>query len=357
MKALILLSLAVSLSSCRPDHSAVAPPQSSPIAVQAASVQWIDTATPVTAPGLLARTLEADLSFKTGGLIDDVTARAGDEVLAGQILGSLRLEELDAALAQAESALNKAKRDLDRASSLFAGNVEPLETRQNAQSGVEQAEAAVRAARFNRQTAVLTAPAAGRILARYAEPGEIAAPGRKILRFASDAEGWLVRVGLAQRDVVRIQVGNEADVSFAGMAEPVVARVARIAGETDPASRTTLVELRLDGTPPPELRSGMVGHATIRPEKGLPRALLPLSALVEGDGKMAHVFRVESAANEGDLARVRRIPVEIAEITQEGVVLRSGIRDRDIAIVITGAELLFDGGEVLVNPAWPFASR
>jgi RND family efflux transporter MFP subunit len=267
------------------------------------------------------------------------------------------LEELDAALAQAESALHKAKRDLQRSTSLLAGNVEPLEKQQNAESGVEQAEAAVRAARFNRQTAVLTAPAAGRILARFAEPGEIAAPGRRILRFASDAEGWLVRVGLAQRDVVRVKVGNVSTVSFAGIAQPLVARVARIAGEADPASRTTSVELRLDGSPPVELRSGMVGRATIHPEKGVPRALLPLSSLVEGDDRMAYIFQVESPSQAGEPTRVRRIPVEIAEITQDGAFLQSGVRDRDLSIVTTGAELLFDGGEVLVNPVWPFASR
>jgi RND family efflux transporter MFP subunit len=357
---LLLISLAtasLSSPSCQPGKPATQATQAPPIAVQAGPVPWVTAATPVVAPGLLARTLEADLSFKTGGVIAEIAVRAGDEVKAGQVLGSLRMEELDAALTGAESMLNKAKRDLERAASLVARNAEPLEKRQNAESGVEQAEAAVRAARFNRQTADLIAPAAGKILARHAEPGEIAAPGRMILRFASDAEGWLVRVGLAQRDVVRIRVGDPADIAFPGISGALSAKVARMAGEADPASRTTLVELRLDKEPPSELRSGMVGRALLQPQNGAPRAVLPLSALVEGDGQIAHVFQLDGPCPDGGVTLVRRIEVEIEEITTAGAVVRSGLTDRSLSIVTTGAELLTDGARVLVNPAWPLASN
>ncbi|MGB8170453.1 MAG: efflux RND transporter periplasmic adaptor subunit [Chthoniobacteraceae bacterium] len=360
MKLSIFLPVAVSatlvLTSCRDPKTAVAATKTAPIAVETIQVKWSEESTPVTAPGLLARTLEADLSFKTGGVISEVNVRSGDEVRGGQVLGALRLEELDAALAQAESTLNKAHRDLERAKSLFTAKIDTLENRQNAESQVEQAEAGVRAARFNRQTAVLTAPASGRILARFAEPGEIAATGRKIVRFASDSEGWLVRVGLAQREVARIQIGNEAAVSFTGLPEPLRARVARIAEEAEAASRTTLVELRLASLPPSILRSGMVGRAIITPEKCNPRAVLPLSALVEGDGQKAYVFRVESPSADDNVSVARRISVEVAEITEAGAVLRTPLQQQT-NIVTTGAEFLADGAVVLVRPRWPIASK
>jgi hypothetical protein len=54
---------------------------------------------------------------------------------------------------------------------------------------------------------------------------------------------------------------------------------------------------------------------------------------------------------------VRRIEVEIEEITTAGAVVRSGLTDRSLSIVTTGAELLTDGARVLVNPAWPLASN
>jgi RND family efflux transporter MFP subunit len=365
MKAIVfprgLAAAALVLASCQPDRHAatVATPgaKAPPIAVQAAPVDWTDAALPVIAPGLLARTLEADLSFKTGGVIAEITVRAGDEVRAGQVLGSLRMEELDAAVTQAESALAKARRDLERLVTLVGKNVEPLEKQQNAESGVEQAEAALQAARFNRQTAEIIAPAPGRILARFAEPGEIAAGGRAVLRFASDSEGWLVRAGVAQRDVVRIRVGDKAQVTFSGVTGSLAAAVVRIAGETDPASRTTLVELRLDAPPPPELRSGMVARAEIQPPKQAPRPVLPLSALVEGDGRQAHVFALSGPCQNGEISVVRRLTLEIDEISPQGAVVSAGLEDRDAMVVMTGAELLADGAEVLVNPAWPLENR
>jgi RND family efflux transporter MFP subunit len=360
MKSFTLLSCTISaallMTSCRDARPGLSPAGVAPVAVETIPVKWSSESTPVTAPGLLARTLEVDLSFKTGGLISEVNVRAGDEVQAGQILGALRLDELDAALAQAESAGNKAKRDFERSKSLFAAKTDTLEAMQNAESQMEQAEAAMRAARFNRQTAELTAPASGRILARYAEPGEMAASGRRIVRFASDSEGWLVRVGVAQREVGRIQLGNEAAISFAGVEEPLRARVARIAEEADAATRTTVVELRLASPPPPGLCSGMVGRTIITPEKCRPRAVLPLSALVEGDGRKAYVFRVESPHSVDNVSVVRRVAVEVAEITDAGAVLRTPLQEQ-IHIVTTGAELLTDGALVSLNPRWPFASK
>lgn len=355
---LVLAASALWLPACKPAISGGEPVSTAPpIAVQAARVPWTDATPAIVSPGLLARTLEADLSFKTGGVIAEINVRAGDKVRGGQVLGSLRMEELDAAVLQAESALTKAKRDLERFASLVTRNAEPLEKQQNAESDVEQAEAALQAARFNRQTAVLTAPADGRILARTAEPGEIAAAGQTVLRFASDAEGWLVRAGLAQRDVVRIRVGDAARIEFAGIPQALEAEVARIAGETDPSSRTTLVELRLVEAPPEALRSGMVGRAQIQPRKGTPRAVLPLSALVEGDGQTAHVFQVQPPCRDGETGVVRRVAVEVAAITEEGAVLSSGLNDREALVVTLGAELLSDGVAVLVNPAWPLASN
>ncbi len=323
-----------------------------PIAVETESVKWSDEGTPASAPGLLARKVETDFSFKTGGVIAEVNVRPGDEVVSGQILGSLQTQELDAQVGWAQSTLNQAKREFDRQTTLFATKVGTLQDRQNAESQVEQAETAVRAAQFNRETAVLRAPGDGRILARYAEPGEIANAGQKIVRFASDSEGWLVRVGLAQRDVARIQVGDTALIGFAGVLTPLAAKVARIAEEVDAASRTTLVELRLDAQPPPGLRSGMVGRAVIMPQKCAPRPVVPLSALVEGDGHRANIFRVEfdarSAGTESGSGIARRTPVQVVEITEAGAVLRTGLPE-GTPIVTMGAELLTDGAAVVAN--------
>ena len=326
------------------------------ISVETISVTLSNEPIPVVAPGLLARTLEAEMAFKTGGVIAGVNVRAGDEVEAGQILGTLKLDEFDAAVTQTESTLNKVKRDLDRAKSLFVAKVTTYEVQQNAESQVEQAEAAVRAARFNRQTAVLKAPTRGHILARYAEPGETAAAGGKILKFASDSEGWLMRVGLAQREVARIQIGDEASIVFAGIRVPIKAKVARIAEETEAATRNTLVELSLITQPPAGLRSGMVGHAQIFPQKCTPRPVLPLSALVEGDGMRAYIFRVETTGSMDNLSVVHRIPVEIETLTESGAVLRTALEEKSV-IVTTGAEFLAEGVPVRVSSSMPIAKQ
>lgn len=312
------------------------------IRIQAAPVVLSTRAIPVRASGVVARRAEAALAFKIGGVVREVLVRAGDEVGAGQVLAALDLAESDAQLAQARSGVEKARRDRDRATELQERNVVSTELVENAATGLEQAEAALRIAEFNRRHAVVTAPTAGRILRRLVEPNETVAPNKVAVLFASNAEGWIARAGIAERDVVRLRLGDSVTVRAAGQ-PPLPGEIVQIAGATDPATHTTEIEIQL-ASPPAALRSGSVADLEIQPAEVPSRPMIPVTALVEGAGRSAHVFLLSA-----DGRSVRRQAVTVETVDNNLAFLATPL-PAEARVATAGAEFLRDGAAVEVTP-------
>ncbi len=338
--ALALLAL---LAGCRRPPADPAPALR---LVAVAPVRLTRDLPPVEASGLLSRKLEATLAFKIGGVVDLVAVRAGDTVRRGQLLAQLKLAEIDAQVAAARSAVDKARRDAARVGRLQADRVATTENLQDARTVLELAESGLRIAEFNRRYATIEAPADGRILRRHAEPDELVAPGQPVLGFGADQDGWVFRAAVTEREVRRLAPGDAGRLRFRGPPDvALAARVTQIAEAADPRTRTFEVELAVGGGPA-DLRSGAVGTLTLVKPGSAARPAVPLSALLEGDGRTAHLFLLNP-----DGRTVRRQPVEIEFLLGARAVLATPLPE-GARVVVTGAEYLRDGDVVaLAAPA------
>ncbi|MGH7607880.1 MAG: efflux RND transporter periplasmic adaptor subunit [Gemmatimonadales bacterium] len=297
-------------------------------------------AQPVIATGMLGPKEEIGLSFKIGGIVDRVLVDAGARVAAGDTLAALDLREIDAAVARARSARDKAERDWARAKRLYADSVVTLVQLQDAGTGATIARADLEAARFNRRYAVIVAPAAGVILQRHIEPGELVSPGTTGLVLGSAARGAVLRFGLADRDVVRVQRGDPALVRFDALPDrEFTGTVSQIAAAADPLTGTYRVEVRLPGAT--GLASGLVGQAEIRPRAGSPVMLVPVEALLEADGDRGTLLVLSDG-------HARRRHVTIAFLAGDRVAVAGGLEG--VTHVITaGAAYVEDGAAVTVR--------
>jgi RND family efflux transporter MFP subunit len=149
---------------------------------------------------------ESKLSFKTGGIIQNIMVDEGQSVRKDQLLAQLNLEEIQSQVKQAELALSKAERDYERAGNLYRDSVATLEQYQNAGTALEVARSNASIAHFNLQFSSIHAPADGKILKRIAEPNEIIAPGHPVFLFAATGSNWVVRANLTDRDIVRVSI-------------------------------------------------------------------------------------------------------------------------------------------------------
>ena len=313
------------------------------VAVRVGRVAFELVTRPVTATGTLGPKEEVPLSFKVGGVIAQMRVDEGQSVRAGDTLALLDLSEIDAAVVRARSAADKAERDLTRAQRLYGDSVATLEQAQNAATGRDVARAELETATFNRRYAIIVAPASGVILKRSAEPGELVQAGIPILKLGSHARGVVVRAGLADRDVVRVRLGDRAMVRFDAFPDRTFeGSVTELAGASDPMTGTYDVEVTIPGGS--RLASGLVGQVEIRPAATHTVALVPIESLLEADGSHATVFGVSA-----DRQRAERRSVTIAFLTGDRVAVTSGL-EGVTTVVTDGAAYLDDGATLRIRP-------
>jgi RND family efflux transporter MFP subunit len=244
---------------------------------------------------------------------------------------------------------------------LHADQVATLVQLQDATTGYEVADAAWRAAAFNQRQATVLAPSDGRILKRMVEPGEVVAPGQPLFLFASTDGGWVVRVGLTDRDVVRVKEGDSAEVTLdAYPGRTFRARISEVASAATPGVGTAEVELALDtraadGTEAPRLLSGLSAKAVVTPSERQAVQLVPVEALLEGDGEVASVFTL---AEDGRTARRQRVRVAFLSATDGRAALSEG-PGGSARVITDGVAFLRDGQAVAVveTPAGEPTSR
>jgi len=344
----LLISVSAALlAGCGADNKIDEAATAAPLrAIRVTAVRNGPAEPPVQASGLASSRDEAKLAFKVGGVIAAIEVREGDEVRAGQRLARIEAAEIDASVAQARAALAKASRDLARGKKLFADDVVTREQLDDLGTAETVARAQLDAASFNRRYAEITAPADGRVLSRLAEPRELVQPGAPVLVVSASGSGTVLEVGLADRDALRVKVGDSAEVRFDALPDRVFpAKVQELARASDPRTGTWRCELAVD-TASAELPafSGLIGRARIVPATSLStrRSYLPIEALVEGDQAKARLYLFDPKTGTVKSAEHRVAFVSGTEVAL-GDVLPDGTQ-----VVTDGAAYLRDGETVRV---------
>lgn len=313
------------------------------IPVKAVAVKREELSIPVVTSGKLYPKTMIKLSFKTGGLIDKLTVEEGDTVRKGQLLASLDLSEINARFNQANLAYLKAQRDLARVKNLYKDRAATLEQLQNMETAFSAAEANLKIAGFNLEHSHIKAPSKGKILKRLSEAGEMVGIGTPVFLFGSTENHWIVKAGVAERDIVRLNLKDKAAVYFDAYGDKeFTAAVSEISQAMDPASGTYEIELAVlqpaaEGI---KLAVGFTAKARIEPSQTGLFFVIPIDAVVEGEGSDGVVFTV----TDDKAVRVR---IKVAHIFPETVAVRSGLED--VAFVVTsGAAYLTEGAAVNV---------
>jgi RND family efflux transporter MFP subunit len=297
----------------------------------------------VRAVGTLVPRDELRLSFKVGGVIETLAVDVGDRVAAGQVLAVLKRAEVDAAVAQATEAVDKARRDLERGRRLRADEVATEEQVENLTTAYNVARANLQAAQFNARFARIEAPADGVVLQRLARASELVQGGQPVLVVGATGAGWIVRTALADRDAVLVNLGDAAKVRFdAFPGREFAGSVTRIGSSADPYTGTFEIEIEVvaDGA---RFARGLVAKVELALAKGgdvAGQASVPVTAIVEANGAAGTVYVFDAS---GGVARRRQVTV--GPIVGERVIVIAGLAAGE-QVVTDGAAWLTDGRAV-----------
>lgn len=311
------------------------------IPVHTATVQQKSITLPVYASGILTSSAEQRLSFKIGGVIRRIYVDEGDVVRPGQLLAVLDKTEIDAQVAQAQQALAKSERDLARVEGLYRDSSATLELLQNATTGRDVAKETVRIAIFNQQYAEIRATRGGKIIKKLANEGEVTGPGMPLfVLFETGVNDWVVQIYVSDRDWARLQQGMPAAVQMdAYEGTRFTGKVSDLAPAADPASGLYAVEVRIQPQGK-RFAPGLFAEVEIRPSQSRDYTMVPIEAIVEGNGQSAFVYAIQP-----DGESVQKKQVKVAFFDGNQAVISSGL-DGVTEVVTSGAPYLTEKKKV-----------
>ncbi len=283
------------------------------------------------AVGTVKAQLSATVSSKLMGVIQAFHVKEGDLVKTGDLLVQLDERQVAAQLRQAQAALAEARqaesgavsaRDAAEAGAqrallsyrrnrtLLESEAITRETFENvesqhkqaqaalsqaqamvaaAQFRIRQAQAAVKAATVARKDAQIVAPFDGKVTAKLADAGALAAPGTPLLTMEREG-GYRIDLVVPEAYIQSIRTGQSVDVRIpASEGQPIAGTIDVIVPSADQGSRTFLVQVRARRRIP-AIRHVRPGD----PRHGESRLLrIPTSAVIR-QGQLTGVFMVDA---------------------------------------------------------------
>ncbi|HET7039546.1 MAG TPA: efflux RND transporter periplasmic adaptor subunit [Gemmatimonadales bacterium] len=267
-----------------------------------------DLVSTVTASGKIKPQTAVDVSADITGRIIELRVKEGDWVKKGDLLLRIDPSLYEAAMARAEAALasarasavqaeasrEQAERAAQRARELRQQNpnlisdeaLEQAETQfqvaaavaLSADRQVDQARAGLQEARDQLAKTVLRAPMDGQVTRVAVEEGEVAVPGTfsretGLLATVSDLSVIQVNVQVDETDVVRLHLGDSADVTIDAFPDTTfsgrVTKISQSSVTISPAASAQAdravdynVEITLDN-PPPDVRPDLSATAKV----------------------------------------------------------------------------------------------
>lgn len=244
-----------------PEETPVAEaPQETAITVAVVPSTAQDVALVLSAEGQSEPDRVATIRAEAPGQVVSVDATRGAFVEAGQLLGRLDSATWDAQVAQAETQLIQATRDLDNALALQARGVATEDRVTQARAGKAAAEAALTSAQEQLKNTVIRAPFAGRLNAFTLDEGEFV-DGGDVVAEVLDNDPLTVVIQIPQQALARIDVGQPAQVRFI-TGEERVGQVSFIGGNADQQTRTFRVEVTVEN-PQSEMPAGLSARVVL----------------------------------------------------------------------------------------------
>ncbi len=291
--------------------------------------------------GILSTSEEFKMSFKTGGIIQKIHVKEGEKVFQGSLMAVLDLSEIEANVEKAKAALAKAERDYKRTNNLYRDSVATKEQLQNAKTALDVATSQLKIAKFNMHHSKISAPSDGTVLNILKEENEIVSPGYPVIVFGSTANNWILKVNVTDKDLVEIDMGDSASVSFdAHPTEVFSGRLETISKGADPYTNTYQVEIAIDRNDK-YLASGFIGHANIFPKNSEWHPVIPYDALLQGDELTGTVAVLQSDTSY----QIRNIDIKM--LLDEGIVIARGLQNND-KIITEGVHYIDDDTKIKI---------
>ena len=350
--------------------------------------------TTVEAKGQLKPISASVVSPSVDGTVASINVQAGQSVNEGDVLMTIKNDELDRNVADAQRAVAAAKDDLanaqkavaaaqaapapeaDAAGASGASGTADTSAVSSAQRNLASAQATLDQANAKAAERTVTAPSSGSIVELNAKVGATVtggmimgegdtSGGKQCMQIA-DLSKMKVTVQVGEKDIAKIAVGQSANITYPAFPDIVsqgtvttIASVANSDAANGGGSVTFNVDILIEA-PDARLKPGMTAEVSVVTEQLDDVVMVPTMALMTEDGEHYYV----NVATDGEGKQTRRVKVTVVTQNDNDAVVGktqvkrddqgneinpnvpvTKLRDGDTIVMDTGAGMTADGGD------------
>jgi len=273
-----------------------------------------------------------------GGQVRNIYVKQGDAVKKGQLLVKLDNVGIQQQMDQLQVQLDLAKTIAQRRQNLWdqkiGTEVELLQAKSNVQNLEKQMGLLKEQADLSNVRAEMNGIADWVTLrvGEFFSPQSANVSGIRIVNNTN----LKVKVNVPENYIDKVQVGANMKVTFPDAGKTIDAKIT-VKGKTiDPASRSFYVEARIPANP--DFRANQIALVQIQDYATKNTMTVPLNTIQNDDkGKFVLV-----AVKEGDKMFARKKEVQIGELYQDKIEVKSGLQQGDV-LITEGFQGLYDG--------------
>ncbi len=246
-------------------------------------------------PGTLRLRRVVRLYAEEEGRIEQLDVFEGDRVEPSELLVRLEDDVLRAELDKARATLAQERLDLKRFQDLAARNAASQDDLAQARTALALAEADLKLLELRLADTRITAPFAGIVTQRFAEPGDFVTKNTQLLTLA-DPGSLVAEIYVSELVLPHISAGDPARIRIDALGgERFAGEILRIHPTLSEANRQARVEIRFDAIPA-GARAGQFVRAELA-TAAVARLLVPFRALRQDrDGQFVWVMDEDGQA-------------------------------------------------------------
>lgn len=157
-----------------------------------------------------------DISFETGGNIEQIYFQEGQAVQKGQLLARLNTISLQSMYDASKATLNRAQDAYNRLTVLHDNNSLPEIQYVEVKTALEQAQSAERIARKGLSDCSLYAPFSGIVSKRYLDAGANVMPGSPVYNLVT-INTVKVKIAIPEREISALRVGQPCIIKISAL--------------------------------------------------------------------------------------------------------------------------------------------
>jgi RND family efflux transporter MFP subunit len=277
------------------------------------------------------------VSTDIAGTIKNIKVREGQVVTAGQVIAELDDEVVKNNIAELRTALELSSAVFDRRKKLWDQSIGSEIDYLQAKNNKETLERKLETANSQLDKSYIKAPISGTIDEVFANTGEMATPGVRILRIINLSEVQ-VEVDVSEAYVGKVKKGDVVTVSFPALKIEKTAKVSAVGQVINPTNRTFKIEANINNSEN-LLKANLL--ANIRIVEGIQEGVVLVpTKLVQYSQSGTYVYVIENN-------QVKKLEITTQETYDGKTVISEGLEGNEL-LVDKGFREVYDGAVVRI---------